>query len=111
MLRLADGKFKRSFAEVEVFLRRILHNCKAPPISVQFREVGQLLDLDVLQGDRDAPIARNQVAKLALFLGPASQAPETISCDGVCVDVITSFDRCLSAKLAFFISTLSMSSP
>ena len=51
------------------------------------------MDLDLLRNDRDAPVVKSQLSIFSQFLSVVSQSSEIISCGGVRVDVIETFDR------------------
>ena len=55
-------------------------------IIVRFSEGGRLVDLEMMQGDRDAPVVKSQLL-IAQFLGVVTRSPEIVSCGGVGVDV------------------------
>ena len=61
---------------------------------VEWRERLQLLDVNVLQCDPDAPNVKSQLATMAQSLGAVTRGPENVSCGGLGVDVLMSIDRC-----------------
>ena len=72
---------------------------KCRGMSVRFWERGRLLDLDVLQCDRDAPVVRSQMSMVAHFLGAVSRSPVNATGGGVGVDFIKTLNRSSSSKV------------
>ena len=57
-------------------------------MSVRLWEGGQLLDLDLLRSDRDAPFVKCRLSNFPQFLSVVSRNPENNSCGGVGVEVM-----------------------
>ena len=62
-------------------------------MSVRFWEKGRLLDLEMLQCERDAPVVKRQMSMITHFPVVVSRSSEFVSCGGVSASVIKTLDR------------------
>ena len=72
---------------------------KCRKMSLRLWEGGRLLDLDVLQYNRDALAVESQLVLMAQFLEAVSWVLGIISCGGFSVIVIKTLQRCPMSKV------------